>query len=209
MHFLPGQLRLVSLAAEAEWGSIWPEHNSNTNINPDSLLSQKETESLCSQPAISQTRGKWVSPLQAKLQRIFESHNLIWSNSVADMGCDVQPDIYDRAWQALKHSSWISLPGFGRRRSIRSSPSARILWDFPRFKVVQGSKLQIFSRRTLWPKRFSFFFSKALSKGKKKPLSDACWRQLDKLGKTEVAQQDRIFAASWLQDRNALRERQF
>ena len=167
MHFLPGQLRLVSLAAEAEWGSIWPEHNSNTNINPDSLLSQKETESLCSQPAISQTRGKWVSPLQAKLQRIFESHNLIWSNSVADMGCDVQPDIYDRAWQALKHSSWISLPGFGRRRSIRSSPSARILWDFPRFKVVQGSKLHIFSRRTLWPKRFSFFFSKALSKGKK------------------------------------------
>lgn len=47
VYFLPGQLRLVSLAAEAEWGSICPEHNSNTNINPDSLLSQKETESPC------------------------------------------------------------------------------------------------------------------------------------------------------------------
>lgn len=45
------------------------EHNSNINMNPDSLLSQRETERLRSQAAILQTCKKQVTMLISHLSR--------------------------------------------------------------------------------------------------------------------------------------------
>lgn len=119
VHFLPGQLCLVSCLEKKKQSDDIYGLNNNNSINPNSLLSQRGNRKPVSTTRGPQKHVENEPPLSSRSST--ESFPAAQFNPthypVGDTGCDAEPDIYDRPWQAArtqKKNSSLCLVGLQR-----------------------------------------------------------------------------------------------